>query len=343
MSERAQQPTTPPAEYALDRRRFFQAVGLVGAGAAVTTLTATSASASPSVAGSEPLTEATTPPSDTFSQEDLISRFPPGTVIGTPEFNRIAAENSMIDFFAKQDPTCVDRYFKAPYINHNTRAKDGLEPVRVLAQQATTWQGVHILIRRALAEGDLVVLQSVYSNLNGGVGQFVVFDMFRFDNGKIVEHWDCLQAATAPDASGLGQVEGPVDIITKGQHKEANRSLVLRYIDQILIQGRTAHLDHFIEDKDYVEHSVPRDPGLNRDKGRFVPVANAAVTKYVKTHKTIAEGNFVLVQGEGRIGDTQVLEIYDLFRLDRGKIVEHWDVLQPLAPEAQWANPNGPF
>jgi predicted SnoaL-like aldol condensation-catalyzing enzyme len=49
-----------------------------------------------------------------------------------------------------------------------------------------------------------------------------------------------------------------------------------------------------------------------------------------------------LRQNDGKpAGD--ILEIYDLFRLQRGKIVEHWDVLQPLAPQSEWANGNGPF
>jgi hypothetical protein len=34
---------------------------------------------------------------------------------------------------------------------------------------------------------------------------------------------------------------------------------------------------------------------------------------------------------------------YDLFRVQNGKIAEHWDVLSPIPPRNQWKNANGPF
>ena len=81
-----------------------------------------------------------------------------------------------------------------------------------------------------------------------------------------------------------------------------------------------------------------------RKQAQFVKAATPEKTvRYLNIHKTVAEGNFVFVQGEERIGANQVLEIHDLFRLQDGKIVERWDVLQPVAPPEQWANSNGPF
>jgi predicted SnoaL-like aldol condensation-catalyzing enzyme len=34
---------------------------------------------------------------------------------------------------------------------------------------------------------------------------------------------------------------------------------------------------------------------------------------------------------------------YDLFRVENGKIAEHWDVLETIPPETSWQNQNGKF
>jgi predicted SnoaL-like aldol condensation-catalyzing enzyme len=273
----------------------------------------------------------------------LLPYFPADTVVGTPAFNKIAATNSMVDFFAKKDPSCVDRYFTTPYINHNMRAPDGLDPVHDLAKRAVDWNGVHTIVRREIADGDLVVLHSLYSNLLGITGQRVAFDVFRFNaDGKIVEHWDCLENAIAPDLSGVSMIAGSVDIVDLDK-TEANRAVVNGFVDDVLVGGDASRINTFIDTARLIVHSPARAPGLSRKFGQFIAVPEGPTVQYLQLHRTLAEGNFVLVQGEARIGTEQVLEVYDLFRLDNGKIVEHWDLLQALAPRDQWANPNGPF
>jgi predicted SnoaL-like aldol condensation-catalyzing enzyme len=273
----------------------------------------------------------------------LLPYFPADTVVGTPAYNKIAATNSMIDFFAKKDPSCVDRYFTTPYINHNMRAPDGLDPVHDLAKRAVDWDGVHTIVRREIADGDLVVLHSLYSNLLGITGQRVAFDIFRFNaEGKAVEHWDCLENAIAPDLSGVSMIAGSVDIVDHDK-TEANRAVVTSFVDAVLVGGDASRVESFIDTARLIVHSPARAPGLARKFGQFIADPEGPTVQYLQLHRTLAEGNFILVQGEARIGTEQVLEVYDLFRLDGGKIVEHWDLLQALAPRDQWANPNGPF
>jgi predicted SnoaL-like aldol condensation-catalyzing enzyme len=273
----------------------------------------------------------------------LLPYFPADSMVGTPAYNKIAATNSMIDFFAKKDPSCVDRYFTTPYINHNMRAPDGLDPVHDLAKRAVDWNGVHTIVRREIADGDLVVLHSLYSNLLGIVGQRVAFDVFRFNaDGKIVEHWDCLENALAPDLSGVSMIAGSVDIVDHDK-TEFNRKIVTDFVEAVLITGNADAVASFVDTERLIGHSPARAPGLARNHGLFIADPAGPPVEYLQMHRTLAEGNFVLVQGEGCIGAEQVLEVYDLFRLDGGRIVEHWDLLQALAPRDQWANPNGPF
>jgi predicted SnoaL-like aldol condensation-catalyzing enzyme len=55
----------------------------------------------------------------------------------------------------------------------------------------------------------------------------------------------------------------------------------------------------------------------------------------------IAEGNFVLCLVEARTKPPTAN--YDLFRVENGKIAEHWDVLSVVPPENRRKNINGPF
>jgi predicted SnoaL-like aldol condensation-catalyzing enzyme len=45
---------------------------------------------------------------------------------------------------------------------------------------------------------------------------------------------------------------------------------------------------------------------------------------------------------EGSFGDRPV-SYYELYRIDNGKIAEHWDTIEPIPPRAEWKNPNGKF
>jgi len=64
--------------------------------------------------------------------------------------------------------------------------------------------------------------------------------------------------------------------------------------------------------------------------------------KYTKVHKILGEGNFVLVVSEGNFGD-KLSAYYDLYRIQNGKIAEHWDTIQAIPPREEWKNLNGKF
>ena len=59
-------------------------------------------------------------------------------------------------------------------------------------------------------------------------------------------------------------------------------------------------------------------------------------------HKILGEGNFVLLVAEATFGGVPT-GIYDLFRIEKGRIAEHWDTLEAIPPRDQWKNSNGKF
>jgi hypothetical protein len=63
-------------------------------------------------------------------------------------------------------------------------------------------------------------------------------------------------------------------------------------------------------------------------------MANQGITmKYERVHKVLGEGNFVLVASEGSFA-VRATSFYDLFRVKNGKIAEHWDTIEAIAPRA---------
>ena len=65
-------------------------------------------------------------------------------------------------------------------------------------------------------------------------------------------------------------------------------------------------------------------------------------TKYARIHRVLGEGNFVLVVSEGEV-EGRPSSFYDLFRLEDGKLAEHWDTVETIPPRSQWKNSNGKF
>ncbi len=64
-------------------------------------------------------------------------------------------------------------------------------------------------------------------------------------------------------------------------------------------------------------------------------------TEHLRLHKIFGEGNFVLSVCEGlRQGKPSAL--YDLFRIEEGKIAEHWSIYQAI-PTENIANNNTMF
>ena len=233
------------------------------------------------------------------------------------------AQAAVAALFIDFDPEAAGELLAPDYIQHNPGVPTGAEPVLQFIP-ALKESGLAIETHRVFADGDLVVMHSTYTNAQAfGAPTLVGFDVFRIADGKVAEHWDNLQALAGPNASGRTMTDGPTEVTDLDQ-TEANKAFVAEFAQAVLIEGDFSRIADFIIGGDAFEELAAQGNAL----------------RYTKVHKIIGAGNFVLMMSEGTLGETPTA-YYDLFRIENGLIVEHWDVIQEIP--ATMAHDNGKF
>lgn len=223
------------------------------------------------------------------------------------------------------------------YIQHNLGAGDGLAGLTALLQ-ALPKGSAKVNTVRVFEDGDYVFAHTDFDFFGPKIG----FDIFRFEDGRIVEHWDNLQPTAGPNPSGRTMVDGPV-AATDLDKTEANKKLVRTFVDDILVNGRMEKLAGYFDGDNYHQHNPQIADGLTGLGSALAALQKAGIAlKLDKIHRVLGKGNFVLVVSEGTFGDKPT-SFYDLFRVQGGKIAEHWDTIEAIPPRADWKNDNGKF
>jgi predicted SnoaL-like aldol condensation-catalyzing enzyme len=235
--------------------------------------------------------------------------------------NKTLVVTAITELFTTRDPSVLERYWSTDYIQHSTLIADGIEGARAATKSLPATFRYQLV--RAFAEGDLVVTHGMYFGL--GSKPLIAFDLWRTANGKIAEHWDALMPQAESTASGNSEIDGQTEV-RQPAATQASKALIERFLDTVIIPGKFEGLPTFFDGDNYVQHNpLVRNgvSGLFKDFEALGRQGRALVI--TKRHRTVAEGEFVFTQSAGTIG-TAPAAFYDLWRVENGKIAEHWDV-----------------
>ncbi|WP_299110112.1 nuclear transport factor 2 family protein [uncultured Winogradskyella sp.] len=245
---------------------------------------------------------------------------------------------ALLNSFNTGDKTPISYINPNKYIQHNLGVADGLAGFGAVMQHAPPG-GFKANVIRAFEDGEYVFTQTEYDFYGPKVG----FDVFRFEDGLIVEHWDNLLEIQKPNPSGHTQFDGATEV-SDLEKTEANKNTVSQFLEKVVINHEMDKLTTYINPEKYIQHNPAIADGLEGFGAAMQYfVENGLVMEFTKVHKVLGQGNFVLAMSEGKFGKGEHTAFYDLFRLENGQIVEHWDVIAPIPAESEWKNTNGKF
>lgn len=257
--------------------------------------------------------------------------------------NAARAQSALAMVFDDLNPSLIDAYYADGYIQHSPAIEDGKAGLKqAIAGMKKGNVNIDRKIARVIAEGDLVFVQSRVA-MGGGKPQ-IVGDLFRFEDGKIKEHWDAMQEEVpkAKTKNGNSMIDGGGDTSKRLSKAdlERNKQAVTDFIHKGFAQGDKKTLATLFG-KEYIQHNP------------HVPNGKDAVLGFVKQgegfpaaiKQIVAQGDLVAVLVEyGKAGSEFHNGIFDIFRLDdNGKIVEHWDMGGSIPPAKDFKHSNGFF
>ncbi|MGE0115074.1 MAG: nuclear transport factor 2 family protein [Steroidobacteraceae bacterium] len=260
-------------------------------------------------------------------------------------------------FYVERDKARSIRDFVAPdLIEHNPEMPNGLKAnvdflsVRKLKEPGKyppSGQWAHVL-DHIIIDGDLfAVHHHVFMDPNDpGLD---VMDFWRVANGRIVEHWDVIQSVPAQPINGntlwcgkgadyasakqwRNSIDmpscGPVDKTAQGVDSLA---VVKAYLSA-LGPGKVRAAFETYSTTDYRQHSPVIGNGADETIA-FLEQASARPRAKSTVARILTEGDLVLIHRHSEATDDKKAAVgTDLFRIKNGKIVEHWDMHQEVAP-----------
>ena len=237
-----------------------------------------------------------------------------------------------------------DRYLAENYIQHNPFLPNGKQPfIDFFEKRFADNPDAQYNIVRSLAENDLVLLQ-VKGKLNADAATNAGFDLFRVENGIIVEHWDVNQSVPENERTTANpevMFDGANKTNLSPAETAANKELVTAFVKGVFEQHKVREFS----DRYLADHYIQHNPWIGDGKAPFVSFFEQLFkddpSAEYEVKRVIADGDLVAVHLRSQQSGQPENAGFDIFRVENGKIVEHWDANQ-LVPENS-ANSNTMF
>lgn len=235
---------------------------------------------------------------------------------------------------AGQVKEAANRYITKGLIQHSTDIADGVNGfVEYFESLLRHYPDREVNIIRHIVDGQYVFIHGS-QHFNNAELHTVTADLFATDdNDKITEHWNLTQDNVDDTASGRTMLDGPTKIEDIDK-TEANKTLISNFCQDILVDGKHTVTD-FISAVQYDQHNPTVEDGL---AGLYTHLqefkAQGITAKYVKVHRIIGQGNFVVALSHAKQNEDDWC-FFDIFRIKDDLIVEHWDVQEKLLPKEQ--------
>ena len=153
------------------------------------------------------------------------------------------------------EPESVTVVNEDKYIQHNPQTHEGSEGLAALFKRLSE-TSPRVNIVRVFEDDDYVFAHTEYDFENSNIG----FEIFRFEDGQAVEHWDNIQQRMGPNPSGHSMVDGPTEA-TDLDKTEDNRELVRFFVKDVLLNRELAKLDNYIDEKHFTDHNPHNGDG----------------------------------------------------------------------------------
>ena len=223
------------------------------------------------------------------------------------------------------------QHFDSRFVQHAPFIADGVEGFRRYVVGSTP-DRLKLSVVRAIEDGPFVVAQ-----LKADASGENVFDVYRFQDGLIAEHWAFSSPDAPPNKSGHTQTDGPTESKFL-EETEKNKAIVNRYYKIFHLAGKHDEGSEFFTGDLMIRH----EPGVHDGLGEF-----SRDVKILMQHRTIDELELLVGQGDlvfiAAMGthDKKACAYIDLYRVEKEKIVEHWGFPQLVPPQSEWSNLNG--
>jgi predicted SnoaL-like aldol condensation-catalyzing enzyme len=180
---------------------------------------------------------------------------------------------------------------------------------------------------RVLVDGDQAVVHGEYQE---GGAKRAVFSVLTLAGDRVADAQAVSQEQPPQTVSGRTMLDGPAEPADLAK-TEANKALVRSMITEILIGGNLGKVMEYFSLMRLDQHNPLIGDGLMGLQAAMGALAKQGITvRYGGIRHLVGEGNFVFAQSEGTFAGKPYL-FCDLYRVDGGKIIEHWDVMAEKA------------